>query len=162
MKKLKLLIKNFFIILLLSSCASINDLPQSYKDVNFNNAEGKTGWSKWEETFFIKNIDTKTAYLATKSGMNDAGFTIKKANFEELTVLGEHGMTAYDWNIVAGAYLKPSDNGVEIKTIVQGSKDIGFWGDMTEKSWNQEIFKGIREYIYLESNINETSKNHFR
>ena len=59
-------------------------------------------------------------------------------------MLGEHGITAYDWNIVAGVYIKSDVDGSTAKAIVEGSKDVGFWGDMTASSWAQDIFKGMR------------------
>ena len=87
---------------LLAGCVSIGSLPQSAAEVDFNPAmEGRTGWSKYEEVFVLKGTDTRTAYLAAKAGLSDAGFTIKRASFEKLFAIGEHGITAYDWNIVA-------------------------------------------------------------
>lgn len=149
--------------IILTGCASINSLPQSAEEVTFElSDEGRTGWSEYQDTMYIKNADKQTAYLAAKAGLADAGFTIKKSSFDNLVVIGEHGMTAYDWNIVAGVYIKETQNGCWVKTIVEGSKDVGFWGDMTASSWNQDIFKGIREYIALESNITDTNKKHFR
>lgn len=142
------IILGLFISMLVSGCVSINAVPQDAKFVDFDlNKEGRTGWSKYEETMFIKNIDTRTAYLAAKAGLSEARFTIKKADFSHLVVIGEHGITPYDWNIVAGVYIKPEGKGCLIKAYVQGSKDIGFWGDMTGSSWTQDIFKGIRTYL---------------
>jgi hypothetical protein len=151
-----------FVILLISGCSSINSLPQSASEISFDGAEGKTGWSEWQEELFIKDIDVRTAYMASKYGMSHAGFTIKRANFSDRMVLGEHGITAYDWNVVAGVYVMEQSDGCSIKVIVEGSKDIGFWGDMTAKSWPQEIFEGIRNYILTESSISDTNKGIFR
>ncbi len=150
-------------LILLTGCTSINSMPQSARNVNFNPAnEGRTGWSKYEEVFFLKGVDKRTAYLAAKSGLSDAGFTIKRANYDEAVAIGEHGMTKYDWNIVAGVYIKEEPDGSSVKILVQGSKDLGFWGDMTEKSWPQEIFKSMRNYIYTESNIQDPNKKIFQ
>ena len=149
--------------LLLSGCVSSGSLPQSAAVANFDPVEeGRTSWSKYEEVFMLNGTDTRTAYLAAKSGLSDAGFTIKRASFDKLYAIGEHGMTAYDWNIVAGVYIKEvQGKGCAVKVQVSGSKDVGFWGDMTAKSWPQEIFKGMRNYIETESNISETNKKHF-
>lgn len=149
-------------ILLLSACATMNSLPQSANQVDFSlGKEGKTGWSEYQDISLFKGVDTRTAYLAAKSGLADAGFTIKRADFNELFALGSHGMTAYDWNIVAGVYIKPAEHGSWVKVIVEGSKDIGFWGDMTASSWTQDILKGAREYILTESLIDNPNKKHF-
>ena len=149
-------------ICLLSGCASINSLPQTAREVDFNRTEeGKTGWAEWQDTMHIKGVDRRTAYQAAKSGLADAGFTLKKAHFDEGFAIGEHGMTAYDWNVVAGIYIQEDETGYLFKAIVEGSKDIGFWGDMTQTSWVEKIFKGIREYILTESMISNPDRNIF-
>lgn len=160
---MKFLIATIYLALLLSGCVSINSLPQSASKINFDSSkEGRTGWSKYEEVFFLKGVDKRTAYLAAKSGLSDAGFTIKRADYEEAFAIGEHGMTRYDWNIVAGVYIKEEKDGASVKILVQGSKDLGFWGDMTEESWPQHIFKSMRNYIYTESNISDPNKKIFQ
>ena len=110
----------------------------------------------------MKGVDKRTAYLAAKSGLSDAGFSIKRANFSEGFAIGEHGATKYDWNVVAGVYIHEEKDGSSIKVIAQGSKDLGFQGDMTGKSWPQEIFKSIRQYIYTESNIGDPNHKIFQ
>lgn len=148
---------------MLSGCASTQSLPKSSDKVSFDmSEEGKTGWSEYQSTMFVKGVDKRTAYLAAKSGLSDAGFTIQKASFDKLYAIGEHGMTRYDWNIVAGVYIKKETDGAFIKAIVEGSKDTGLWGDMTAASWPQEIFKGVREYILTQSQIEDTDKDIFR
>jgi len=147
---------------LLSGCASISSLPQSAQEVDFDRSEeGKTGWAEWQDTMHVKGVDKRTAYQAAKSGLADAGFTLKRASFDEGFAIGEHGMTAYDWNIVAGIYIKENKTGYMFKAIVEGSKDVGFWGDMTQTSWVEKIFKGIREYILTESMISNPDRNIF-
>jgi hypothetical protein len=160
---MKFIIGTALMVSFLSGCASLSSLPQSASEVNFSPAlEGKTGWSKYEEVFFFKGVNRRTCYLAAKAGLADAKFTIKKASYEKLFILGEHGMTAYDWNIVAGVYIRPEAEGCSIKSIVEGSKDVGFWGDMTASSWTQDIYKGMRQYILTESQINDPNKRHFQ
>jgi hypothetical protein len=147
---------------MITGCASINSLPQSAADIDFDQAkEGRTGWSKYEEVFLLRDIDKRRAYLAAKAGLSDAGFTIKRADYDKGFALGEHGITPYDWNIVAGVYIKQAENGCYVKVLVQGSRDIGFWGDMTGSSWPQDIFKGMRNYIFTDSNTAEQKKKHF-
>lgn len=146
----------------LSGCVSISSLPQSADAVEFDqSAEGRTGWSKYEEVARFNRMDLRTVYLAAKSGLAEAGFSIKRADYESRMVIGEHGMTKYDWNVVAGVYLRESSGGVDVKVLVEGSKDVGFWGDMTDKSWPQEILRGMREYILIESSINNPNQRLF-
>lgn len=149
-------------ILTLSGCVSMSSLPQSAAEADFDRGEeGKTGWAEWQDTLYVKGVDARTAYMAAKAGLADAGFTIKKASFEDGFAIGEHGMTAYDWNVVAGVYIKPDEGGAMFKAIVEGSKDVGFWGDMTATSWVEKIFKGVREYVLTESMINNPDRNIF-
>ena len=156
------LLSVFTLSLLISGCASVASLPQSAEEANFSTAdEGRTGWSKYEEVYFLKGVDRRTAYLAAKEGLATAGFTIKKANYEKGMAIGEHGMTAYDWNVVAGVYMREEKKGTSVKVHVQGSKDVGFLGDMTADSWPQKIFKGMKEYILTESLIEDANKKHF-
>ncbi len=149
--------------LFLGGCTSINSMPQAASEIDFTQTkEGRTGWSKYEEVLFFRGVDKRTAYLAGKAGLADAGFTIKRADYEKAVIIGEHGITAYDWNVVAAVYIKSQDDGSYAKVLVQGSKDVGFWGDMTASSWTQDIFKGMRNYIFLESQIQDTNKKHFK
>lgn len=148
---------------LAGGCVSVHSLPQSAKEVDFEPSnEGRTGWSKYEEVVRFNGVDKRTAYLAAKAGMADAGFTIKRANYEAGMVAGEHGMTAYDWNIVAGVYVRSDENGTDVKVQVEGSKDIGFWGDMTAESWPQAILKGMRNYIATENGITNPNRKIFQ
>ena len=150
------------IISTLSGCVSIKRLPDSANEVNFNDAiEGKTDWAQWQGVMNVKGIDRRTAYQAAKAGLADAKFTIQKASIDLGAVIGEHGMTAYDWNIIAGVYFRKTNDGYQFKAIVEGSKDVGFWGDTTKSSWVENIFKGIREYILTESLILESDRNIF-
>jgi len=138
-------------------------MPQSAAEVSFDSSEeGRTGWSRYEETVLFRGADARTVYLAAKAGLADAGFTIKRASFEKGMAIGEHGMTAYDWNIVAGVYIQEVADGTNAKVLVEGSKDVGFWGDMTASSWPQNILKGMRQYILTESQIRDPNKQHFR
>jgi S1-C subfamily serine protease len=136
------------LVFFLSSCATLSMLPKSASEVNFSKkVQGKTGWSKYEGIKFFKGIDENTCYLAAKSGLAYANFQIKEESFEKRYVFGEHGITAYDWNIIAGAYIKPEDNGCSAKLIVEGSKDLGHMGDATASNWTQDIFQGMRQYL---------------
>ena len=37
--------------------------------------------------------------------------------------------------------------GTKVKVIVEGSKDIGFSGDLTSDGWTGKILKGIRQSL---------------
>jgi len=138
----------WLLLVAVSGCASIKSLPQSANEVDFGDTiEGKTGWSEYQGLITVPTINAETAYEAAKEGLRSAGFTISRANLEGLAVMGQHGMTAYDWNIVAGVYIKIEESQTLFKTIVEGSKDIGFSGDATGSDWVGRISGGIRSYL---------------
>jgi hypothetical protein len=56
-------------------------------------------------------------------------------------------MTAHDWNVIAGVYFKEFDKSTKVKVIIEGSKDIGFSGDVTSDGWSGKILKGLRQHL---------------
>lgn len=149
--------------LVVAGCASMNALPPSANAVNFaSDAIGKTGWSEYQDVLFVRGIDRDTAFLAAKEGLSAASFTVKRASLADGFVAGSRGLTAYDWNVVAGVYFKQEDGGFSFKVISQGSKDFGFWGDHTARSWPQDVLRGIRNYIATESSITNPDRNVFQ
>lgn len=136
------------ILTLQYGCASIASLPQSAADVDFaSTTEGKTGWSEYQGAFSTPRIDENIAYEAAKAGLRGAGFTVSRGIPDRQAIMGEHGMTAYDWNVVAGVYYQSDETNTYFKTIVEGSKDIGFSGDATGSDWVGRILSGVRSYI---------------
>lgn len=131
----------------LSGCATISMLPQDSSSVDFNSAEGKTGWSQYQQVETFKGYDSNQIYEAAKVGLGNAGFSLRVADKSKGVVIGEHGMTAHDWNVISGVYFKPVTEGTQVKIITEGSKDIGFSGDVTSDGWPGKILKGMREYL---------------
>jgi hypothetical protein len=132
---------------LLQACATISMVPHDVAEVDFNSVEGKTGWSEYQhiETFHDYNVDQ--VYEAAKVGLGNVGFSLREADKSKGTVIGEHGMTAHDWNIIAGVYFIQSGDAVKVKVIVEGSKDLGFSGDVTSDGWTGKILKEMRQYL---------------
>jgi hypothetical protein len=148
MMKKFLLVLPFLMIVLLSGCATTSMLPQSADEVIFEGGkEGKIGWSSYREEAIFKDVDKKQVIQAAKVGLGDAGFALKHVNNSEGVVFGEHGMTLHDWNIIAGVYIKEKDKDTLVVVLVEGSKDIGFSGDVTGGAWTGWILKGMREYL---------------
>ena len=133
---------------LFAGCASVGSLPKSAAEAPFDSGqEGKTGWSEYQETATFPGITMQTAFDAAKAGMGDADFALRRADLSQGVVIGAHGMTAHDWNIVAGVYLREVPVGVQALVKVEGSKDIGFSGDATSGGWTGQILKGMRKYV---------------
>ena len=137
--------------ILTTGCASTSMLPQSAKEVDFGTAtEGKTGWSSYREQAVFKNTKKAQVLQAAKAGLGDSGFALRSVNLDEGVVFGEHGMTLHDWNIVAGVYLKEEGDDTISVVLVEGSKDIGFSGDVTGNAWTGKILRGMRAYMNQE------------
>lgn len=136
---------------LLSGCASTAMLPATANDVAVGGTEGKVGWSSYREEAIFKNTAMPDAIAAAKAGLGDAGFALREVNVSAGKVVGEHGMTAHDWNIIAGVYLKPQGKDVVAIVLAEGSKDIGFSGDVTSGAWTGDILKGMRAYLRKET-----------
>lgn len=155
-----------FLLATFSGCASISELPQSPSEVNFDSLDaGKSGAFTYEDSMVFTNIDKRTTFLAAKEGLMTAGFILKKADFDKGILFGYHDITAHDWNVVAGIYLKESGSDISVKIITKTSKDfslIGNLGDTTSGSWPQRILSGMQDYIMRESSITNPAKKHFR
>jgi hypothetical protein len=153
-------------LLVIAGCTSISELPQSVSAVNFDSLDaGKTGAFTYEDSMVFANIDKRTAFLAAKEGLMRSGFTLEKADFDKGTLFGYHDITAHDWNIVAGVYLKESGSDISVKVIAKTSKDfslVGNLGDTTSGSWPQMILSGMQSYIARESSITNPAKKNFR
>lgn len=143
--------RNLIIILLLvplTGCASVSMLPQNSREVEFGGGpEGKTGWSSYREEATFRNVDKDTLIEAAKVGLGNAGFSLRKVDKVEGIVFGEHGMTLHDWNVIAGVYIKEKDADGLVVVLVEGSKDIGFSGDVTGGAWTGRILNSMRHYL---------------
>lgn len=135
-------------LLLATGCASTGSLPQTVHEAGMDDSiGGKVGWSRHQTSEFFPGVDMPTAISAAREGLNLAGFIIKRDDPKQGVVIGEHGMTMYDWNIVCGVYIVEQPNGCKAKIIAQGSKDVGFSGDATGSDWPQDVLRGMRRYI---------------
>jgi len=137
----------FIAVIFLQACASVGMVPHDVSAVDFDSAEGKTGWSKYEHVETFHGYNKNQIYEAAKVGLGNAGFSLRKADKSKGMVIGEHGITLHDWNVIAGVYFKEYGSATKVKVIVEGSKDIGFSGDVTSDGWTGKILKGIREYL---------------
>lgn len=133
--------------LTLSGCATVGMLPKDVSEVQFDGPEGKTGWSQYQHVETFRGYNSEQVYEAAKVGLGDAGFSLRVADLSKGMVIGEHGMTAHDWNVIAGVYFREREQDTQVKVIVEGSKDIGFSGDVTSDGWTGKILKGLRSYL---------------
>jgi len=137
----------FLISFLLHGCATIDMLPQDVSQINFDAPEGKTGWSQYQHVETFHGYTPDQIYEAAKVGLGNAGFSLRTADKSKGVVIGEHGITLHDWNIITGVYFKKYNDSTKVKVIAEGSKDIGISGDVTSDGWTGKILKGMREYL---------------
>lgn len=139
----------FALAIVLTGCihATMSMLPADAASVNFSSAEGKTGWSKYEHVTQFPGYSHSQLYEAAKVGLGDAAFSLRTADLSKGVVIGEHGMTAHDWNVMAGVYIKDVAGVPTVKVIAHGSKDTGFSGDVTSEGWTGKILKGMRQHL---------------
>lgn len=132
----------------LCGCAHTSMLPKSAAEVPFDTGrEGKVGWSSYREKALFRSTSVQRVYEAAKAGLGDAGFALRRADLPSGVVIGEHGMTWHDWNVLAGVYFRQAGPDVQTAVLVEGSKDIGFSGDVTSGAWTGQILKGMRQYL---------------
>lgn len=136
-----------FITAIIAGCATVNMMPESARQVDFYGEEGKTGWSEYKHMETFTGYSAEQVYEAAKVGLGNAGFSLRKANLSKGMVIGEHGITLHDWNVMAGVYFLETGNATRVAVIAEGSKDIGFSGDVTSDGWTGKILKGMREYL---------------
>ena len=136
-----------FALLSLAACATVGMLPSSAAEVDFDGAEGKTGWSEYRHIEVFRNQSVDAIYDAAKVGLGNAGFSLRRADKSLGFVIGEHGMTAHDWNVVSGVYFVQDGANVKVAVIAEGSKDIGFSGDVTSDGWTGRILSGMRQHL---------------
>jgi hypothetical protein len=134
-------------VFLLNACATVGMLPKNVEEIDFNGPEGKTGWSQYKHIEHFKGYSTEQVYAAAKVGLGDAGFSLRVADISKGLVIGEHGITMHDWNIIAGIYFIEDGEDTKVIIIAEGSKDIGFSGDVTSDGWTGKILKGMRDYL---------------
>jgi hypothetical protein len=141
------IILSLIIVFGLTGCASVGMLPQDSASVDFKSPEGKTGWSKYEHIERFAGYTSDQIYEAAKVGLGAGGFSLRIADPTKCYVIGEYGMTAHDWNVMAGVYFRDIAGVPTVKIIVEGSKDIGFSGDVTSDGWTGKILSGMREHL---------------
>lgn len=130
-----------------TGCVGSWAFADSAEAVDFNGIEGKTGWSKYEQNALFPNISSNDVYEAAKDALGANGFALRKADYASGVVIGEHGMTAHDWNIMAAIYFRAENGGVRIRVQAEGSKDIGFSGDVTSGGWTGRIINSMRNRL---------------
>lgn len=126
-------------LLLLVGCATRSSLPDSVAEVDFGAPAGKVGWAQYERTEFYQGVTARRFRELAAQSLRQGNFEVLRDDPSAGCVQGEHGATRFDWNIVAGIYYRQEKGGVRARYVIEASKDIGIFGDKTDRDWISEL-----------------------
>lgn len=136
----------FVTTLALSACASVQSMPQTADQVVWDAAIGDTGWAEWQEELVIEDTNSEEMFRSARIALGESSFSFERGSAATGTAIGQRGMTAHDWNVIAGVYFRPladNEGDFQVRILVEGSKDIGFSGDATSAPWAQMIANSL-------------------
>lgn len=128
----------------LAGCASVDEFPTNAAEVDFDGSQGHTGWAKHERTFLLRNTQLKDALPAAAKALTAAQFVVVKSDPEGAVVMGEHGETTNEHNLVAALYFRPVGNDLRVRIQVQASRGLGFLFHQVEPNWDWELEVALR------------------
>lgn len=132
---------------ILTACASQGSLPDAVSEVDFKAPSGKVGWAKYERTEFYPSLSTGRYRTLAVDALRQTRFMVLLDNPSSGCIKAEHGATRFDWNVMAGVYYRQESGGVRVRYIIEASKDIGLFGDKTDRDWISEIHGRIRIHL---------------
>lgn len=133
--------------LMLTACVTQGSLPDTVGEIDFKAPSGKVGWAKYERTEFYPSLSTARYRALAIDALRQTRFLVFLDNPSSGCIKAEHGATRFDWNIMAGVYYRQESGGVRVRYIIEASKDIGFFGDKTDRDWISEIHGRIRIHL---------------
>ena len=134
-------------VLLLAGCVSQHSLPDAAAAVDFDAPAGKVGWAQYERTEFYPAISAARFRGLAADALRQTRFEVLLDDPASCCLKGEHGATRFDWNVMAGIYYRQEKGGVRVRYIIEASKDIGIFGDKTDRDWISEIHGRIRVHL---------------
>ncbi|NOX43009.1 MAG: hypothetical protein GXP19_04650 [Gammaproteobacteria bacterium] len=150
-KKIVWILLSVLISMMLYACASVSTLPRRASDVNFvDHVSGVPSVRNYDYCANYIDADKETLFEAAKYSLVTNKFDIKETNAVDDVIRGEHGVSARDWNIVAGIYFKEVSNGVAVKIIVRTAVSTSLYRNEngTAKDWSHKIISGIETYLH--------------
>jgi hypothetical protein len=133
-----------FFALTLAGCASVSEFPTSAAEVDFDGSQGHTGWAKHERTFLLRNTQLKDALPAAAKALRASQFVVVSSDPQGAVVMGEHGETTNEHNLVAALYFRPAGNDLRVRIQVQASRGLGFLFHQVEPNWDWELEVALR------------------
>ena len=137
----------FVLTLALAGCASVSEFPTSAAEVDFDGEQGHTGWARTERTLWLRNTQLNEALLAAQQALAASQFALVKSDVQGAVVIGEHGATTNDRNIIAALYFRPVGDDVRVRIHVQASRGLGFIGYQVDPNWAWELETSLKGII---------------
>lgn len=128
-------------------CASyVEDVPATAADVDFAGPEGHTGWGRYERTLLLRNTQLVDAWKAGGRALAKYDFALRKWDLQGAVIVGEHGETDWDTNLIGALYFRQEGEDVRVRIHVQASRGVGFFGHQADPDWTNGLawaLKGI-------------------
>lgn len=137
----------FWLVAIMASCASVAKLPAKAADVRFvEHIAGVPSAREYDQCVFYQGISTDSVLKAARFAFVKNGFDVRKASVADGMVSAEHGMTARDWNIVAGIYfLETPGKGVAVKFIIRTAVSTSLYKEdvVTARDWTNRLLEAF-------------------
>ena len=130
-----------------TGCISyVEDVPANAFEVDFGGSQGHTGWARYERTTLLRDIRLADALRGGERALVAHDFALRKSDLAAAVVVGEHGETSWDRNLIAAIYFRQEGADVRVRIHVQASRGVGFFGHQADPDWTaylEAALKGI-------------------
>ncbi len=128
----------------LAGCASVSEFATSAAEVDFDGEQGHTGWAKHERAFLLRNTKLSDALPAAAKALRASQFVVVSSDPQGAVVMGEHGETTNEHNLVAALYFRPAGEDLRVRIKVQAARGLGFLFHQVEPNWDWELETSLR------------------
>jgi hypothetical protein len=122
------------------SVARLSDLPADSASVDMESAAKPTTYGRFEHTFSLEGSSRQRVFDISQLALQQEGFRIASADFDQGCIKGERGLRANEWGMVSGIYLREGEGRVKVKVICIITQD--FTG-----GWHQSYAQNIANRI---------------
>ena len=129
------------LVLLLAGCATTNLLPAKPSDVD-GYKESKWPRQKHIACAILPQEGLDHALELATAALEANDFKIVRRGIFDGVVIGEHGITWVDWNVMTGIYLRSYQQGVEVNVVAVGDADPRPIR-LTSFDWHEKVLNAI-------------------
>jgi hypothetical protein len=134
-------------------CANIDELPGSYRDIDFLNSAGHfSDLGIYEIGRDFPDIDIDLAMNAAQAGLRYGGFNIVRVERNDQMVTGNRAMDWDHFSDSAAIYLRENGAGVQVKVVYNRGSGIE---EELIKPVALQILDGMHLYLIAEGKRNQ-------